>query len=159
MANHDETLQDHSHLARMGMATAYGDHRRFGGPAAVAEQRTSQRVHPQLDCPIQVDINGPDFIDVLVATDISANGMGLQVDHEFAGCNLDELVSIIIQLPYPVNESISVMGRIIHLSDHNFGVHFVGVESAASEKIQRYVSFRSGDMPFWRKYLIPWFGH
>ena len=159
MANYDETLQDHSHLARMGMATAYDDHRMHGGAAAVAEQRNEHRVHPQLECPIRVDINGPDFIDVLIATDISPGGLGLQVDHEFAGCNLDELVSIIIQLPYPVNESVSVMGRIIHLSDNNFGVQFVGVESTASDKIRRYVSFRSGDLPFWRKYLIPWFGH
>lgn len=159
MANHDETLQDHSHLARMAMATAYGDHRKYGVPTAVAEQRIEQRVHPQLECPIRVDINGPDFIDVLMATDISVSGMGLKVDHEFSGCNLDELVSIIIQLPYPVNESVTVMGRIIHLSDNNFGVLFVGLEGAAGEKIRRYVSFRTGDLPFWKKYLIPWFGH
>jgi len=108
----------------------------------VREQRRHNRVETTFDAPVCIDINGEDFIEVLSAVDISEGGMGLNVVHRFEGCNLDDLVSMIVQLPAPVNSHFSAMGRIMHISNDAFGVAFVGLQEPARQKIRLYMDSR-----------------
>jgi len=106
------------------------------------EQRHYSRVETTPDAPVRIDINGEDFIDVLSAVDISEGGLGLEVQHRFRGCNLDDLVSMIVQLPAPVSRHFSVMGRIMHISNDTFGVSFVGLSGAGRNLIRDYIKSR-----------------
>lgn len=124
----------------------------------VTASRQFDRVEPEHGQPIRVDFNGDDFIDVLEATDISCGGLGVTVPHGFDGCNLDSLVSLIIQLPDPVNECVSVKGQVIHLNEARFGVAFVTMNPSAQEKIQEYIDYRLGVRPSWRARFDHWFG-
>jgi len=106
------------------------------------EQRYYNRVEIDVDAPVRIDINGEDFIDVLSAVDISEGGLGLKVKHRFEGCNLDDLVSMIVQLPAPVSRHFSVMGRIMHISNDSFGVSFVGLSDASRNLVRSYIKSR-----------------
>ena len=106
------------------------------------EQRHYSRVETTAAAPVRIDINGEDFIDVVSAVDISEGGMALNVPHRFKGCNLDVLVSMIVQLPAPVSAHFTVMGRIMHISNDAFGVAFVGLSEAARNHIRRYIKSR-----------------
>jgi hypothetical protein len=108
----------------------------------MSEQRRHSRVAAATTAPVRIDINGKDFIEVLSAVDISEGGMGLSVSHRFEGCNLDDLVSMIVQLPAPVNSHFSVMGHIMHISNDAFGVAFVGLPQAARQQIRTYIASR-----------------
>jgi len=106
------------------------------------EQRRHSRVETSNEAPVRIDINGEDFIDVLAAVDISEGGMGLNVPHRFEGCNLDDLVSMIVQMPGPENNYFSAMGRIMHISNDAFGVAFVGLSEVARQQIRAYITSR-----------------
>jgi len=106
------------------------------------EQRHHDRVEIDADAPVRIDINGEDFIDVLSAVDISEGGLRLKVKHRFEGCNLDDPVSMVIQLPLPVSRHFSVMGRIMHISDDSFGVSFVGLSDDSRKLIRSYIRSR-----------------
>jgi len=112
------------------------------GFTASHEQRRHSRVEMVADAPVRIDIIGEDFIDVLSAVDISEGGLGLNVPHRFEGCNLDDLVSMIVQLPAPVDGYFSVMGRIMHVSNDAFGAAFVGLPDMARQQIRAYISSR-----------------
>ena len=120
---------------------------------AVTGRRRYVRVAPLADEPIAVDINGADFIDVLCALDISEGGLGIRVAHCFRQCRIDERVPMIVTLPKPVDASISVSGRIRHLSGERFGVQFVDLAPRDRRLIQRYVKFRLRIPGFWRGML------
>jgi hypothetical protein len=118
----------------------------FGGVdmmgLSMRDQRRHNRLDTTADAPVRIDINGEDFIEVLSAVDISEGGMGLNVRHRFEGCNLDGLVSMIVQLPAPVNSYFSAQGRIMHISNDAFGVAFVGLPAPARQKIRQYMDSR-----------------
>lgn len=104
-----------------------------------SDKRIFRRLSPPAIWPVQVDINGEDFIEVAQATDISEGGLGLCVPHHFEGCGLDDLVQLIIELPVPEKSYFTVMGRIVHLADDFFGVVFIGLNERARLQIQLYM--------------------
>jgi len=118
--------------------------------------RRCSRVVPSAEQPIRVDINGDGFIDVLEATDISPGGLGVMVPHGFKGCNLNSLVSLIIQLPFPVNKHIKAIGKVIHLNEKNFGISFVNMSRGEEDRIQAYIDFQSGVHQTWLQRFSHW---
>jgi c-di-GMP-binding flagellar brake protein YcgR len=105
------------------------------------KRRAHPRVHPKPGEPIEVQLMGTDFLDVLDVRDISAGGVGLLVPHLFEGCNIDAQIDVIIALPR--ERSFMVRGVIRHVSNGNlFGVQFTDLPDSARSRIQRYVAAR-----------------
>ena len=86
------------------------------------ELRRHPRVIPEKGHPVLVDISGDGFIDILPALDISLGGIGIQVPHNFDGCNTETLVDCLVTLPRPVNYTIRAQGKIIHIRQNLFGL-------------------------------------
>ena len=61
--------------------------------------RPELRVCPTPEAPVEVQVVGPNSIDVLRARDVSQNGVGLFVPHRFEGCEIDSDVQLVITLP------------------------------------------------------------
>ena len=119
------------------------------------------RVEPEEGNPIRVDINGDGFIDVFNATDISQNGIGVQVPHKFADCKTQSEVSLIISLPPPTSHNIRVNGVIRHVDSQQFGIMFTDITLDDQEKIREYVHFRlrptaPAKAKFWDRFF-DWF--
>jgi hypothetical protein len=127
----------------------------------VKKLRKFVRVEPEEGLPIRVDINGDGFIDVVNATDISQNGIGVQIPHQFANCKTQSEVSLIISLPDPVPCSITVNGIIRQVFSKQFGIMFTDLNLADQEKIRRYVHHRlrptiTRKRTFWDRFF-DWF--
>jgi c-di-GMP-binding flagellar brake protein YcgR len=104
-------------------------------------RRAHPRVHPKPGEPIEVQLIGTDFLDVLDVRDISAGGLGLQVPHLFEGCNLDVQLDVVITLPR--ERSFMARGVIRHISNGTlFGLEFTNLSTAARSRIERYVAAR-----------------
>jgi hypothetical protein len=104
-------------------------------------RRAHPRVHPKPGEPIEVQLMGTDFLDVLDVRDISAGGLGLQVPHLFAGCNIDAQLDVIIALPH--ERSFMVRGVIRHISKGSlFGLEFTDLPASARARLDRYVAAR-----------------
>ena len=110
--------------------------------AEAKKLRKYVRVEPEEQNPIRVDVNGDGFIDVFNATDISQNGIGVQVPHKFADCKTQSEVSLIISLPNPTPASIRVNGVIRHVDSQQFGIMFTDITPEDQEKIRDYVHYR-----------------
>jgi c-di-GMP-binding flagellar brake protein YcgR len=107
------------------------------------EKRCYIRVKPKDDEPVEIQLIGANFIDVLNAKDISEGGVGIFVEHDFEGCKIGGLIDIIVKLPQ-IN-SYKVKGRIIHkhiADSHFFGVEFVDISEEARKFIRKYVEKR-----------------
>jgi len=120
-------------------------------------RRKHIRIEPKAGQPIQVNINGEDFIDITNAVDISLGGVGLKVPHEFKGCELARQVSFIIDLPTePKKQCVQVHGRILHVSGQRFGVSFTDMSKANRQKIKKYIGGRIKEESWfgWVKYSL-----
>jgi hypothetical protein len=63
------------------------------------EKRRYVRVKPKPEEPVEVQLMGSNFIDVLYAKDISEGGIGIIVEHDFKDYDIGGLIDIIITLP------------------------------------------------------------
>ncbi|MES2673302.1 MAG: PilZ domain-containing protein [Pseudomonadota bacterium] len=105
--------------------------------------RDGIRIVPPANEPIQININGENFIDILQANDISLGGIGITVSHGFKNCNLNAMVSFIIELPIDEKKSIvKVQGIITHVSGNRFGVAFKNLPEMSRFTIKKYIASR-----------------
>jgi len=111
-------------------------------------RRQHIRVQPERGRPIEVDINGEDFIEVLRAVDVSMGGMGIDVAHRFKGCRINRSVSVIVTLPTSGGRGFQVDGRIRHVKDRRFGIQFVGLADADHKQLKRYIASRLTGAPW-----------
>lgn len=108
--------------------------------AKKSNQRAAPRVKPPKAAAVEVQIMGTDHLDVLPARDISVSGIGVQVPHRFAGCDLGTEVELVITLPGL--RSFKAYGIIRHWSgsssDH-FGVQFTRIDARHVSAISSYI--------------------
>lgn len=114
-----------------------------------SERRHYLRVIPDQQHPIRVDINGANFIDVLHAIDISQGGLGMQVSHGFNGCDLEDRVSFVIDIPLPRHALVHCSGRIKHVSGNRFGVRFDPLPESVSAHIRAYIAVHVKQESWW----------
>ena len=103
-------------------------------------RRAHSRVRPKPEEPIEVQLIGSDFLEILEVRDISEGGLGLQVPHQFAGSDLATQVDVIITLPG--QRPFSARGVIRHANGTMFGVEFTDLRAQARSRILTYVAAR-----------------
>ena len=107
--------------------------------------------------PINININGENFIEILQANDISVGGVCITVEHGFKNCNLNATVSFIIELPIDEKKKIiKVQGVIKHLSGNRFGVAFKNIPEMARFTIKKYIAARIKEESLieWMRYKV-----
>ncbi len=122
-----------------------------------SDRRKNRRIVPSPKEPINININGENFIDILKANDISIGGIGITVPHGFRKCNLNELVLFVIELPIKGKKKfITVQGIIKHVAGERFGVEFKNMTEMARFLIQIYISSRIKEESIieWMRYKI-----
>ena len=107
--------------------------------------RRHSRVKPSVAHPIQVQINGEGFIEVLRARDISLGGLGVHVSHHFDGCDIHSEVELVVKLPG--EKPFVTRGQIRNISAKSdsaglYGVEFVALSPEASARLDAYVARR-----------------
>ncbi len=109
----------------------------------IKEKRRFVRVPVENNRPIEVQIMGNFFLDVLNAKDVSTRGVGVYVHHEFKGCNINDEVNLVLTLN---NErSFNAKGVIIHSSIESkryFSVEFTEISSENRKLIYDYIHAR-----------------
>lgn len=115
---------------------------RFSAAAFLNPTRDNTRVTTRRGAPVEIQVMGRGTLDVLHARNVSQTGIGFYVAHDFAGCDLDETVELVITLPY--ERPFLTRGTIKHLTDgtnegHHFGVHFSNLSADHLEKIRNYI--------------------
>jgi len=107
------------------------------------EKRRFQRVRPAPSAPIEVQVMGGAFLEVLHAQDISVGGMAVLVPHGFSDDELSETVQLIISMP--AARSFKATARIRHIertgSGGKFGIEFAELDAAHRAHIARYVDW------------------
>jgi hypothetical protein len=111
----------------------------------VKDKRVHKRVVPAPSKPIEVQLVGEGFIELVNARDISVGGIAIFVPHNFAGYNIDAEVQVILTLPK--GRSLQARGRIRHLSgkpglDGFFGIQFNQISADGIQQIEKYVDGR-----------------
>lgn len=85
---------------------------------------------------------GNGFLEVLRARDISVGGLGISVPHDFAGCDINSEVDLIVTLGR--SRPFKTRGVIRHASrsgnDHVFGVQFSALAPEHLRAIESYVA-------------------
>ena len=107
------------------------------------EKRQHVRVETEFECPIEVQIMGDIFLEVLNAKDISTTGIGVHVSHEFRGYNIEDEVNLILTLCNEI--PFNAKGVIIHSNVTNkgyFSIEFTGITSENKKLIYDYVHSR-----------------
>jgi hypothetical protein len=101
-------------------------------------------VRPDPATPVRVDIMGNGFLEVLGARDVSVGGLGISVPHDFAGCDTDSAVELIITLGR--TRPFKTRGVIRHNTragaDHVFGIQFTSLTPEQVQLIEAYVASR-----------------
>jgi hypothetical protein len=103
-----------------------------------------KRVRPDPDRPVEVQVMGPDDLDVLYARDISEAGIGVFMPHGFDASRLHAQVELIVHLP---DTSPFVAAGILRHRTVNgplafFGVEFTRVADSARQSLRSYVQAR-----------------
>lgn len=111
------------------------------------------RAVPEEEHPIHLDINGENFIEVLTAVSISQKGIGISVPHGFKGCKIYNEVELVLSLPYPINQSILIFGKIKYINSLKFGISFNKMSSESKKIIREYIQYRIKDEPFYIRLL------
>lgn len=114
-------------------------------------KRRHVRVRPEPGRPITVDINGQNFVDVLPVRDISEGGLSVDVPHGFHGCQINDPVDLVVNLPEPIISSFSTTGKIKHISQQNFGVVFLAMNQQHKQTTRRYVAHRLRHRSWWKR--------
>jgi c-di-GMP-binding flagellar brake protein YcgR len=112
-------------------------------------QRKNERVVPDESDPIEVQIMGDGFLEILTAKDIGPGGVGIYVEHGFQGLNIIRDVEIVISIPG--EKSFKARGVIKHkrqLSNYHsekqdfFGILFTQICNKHRQLLERYVEER-----------------
>jgi hypothetical protein len=122
-----------------------------------SDRRNTIRIVPDDHEPINININGENFIDILKANDIGVGGVGITVPHGFQKCNLNSLVSFIIELPIDGKKKfIKVQGVIKHLNGNRFGVAFKNMPEMARFTIRKYIAskIKEESLMEWVRYKV-----
>jgi hypothetical protein len=116
--------------------------RRSAEAQAVDAERI--RVRPDPHRPVEVQVMGPGFLDVLHARDVSEGGLGVWVPHSFEGCDLRAAVELIVTLPgTPSFHAAGILRhRTIDGSLQFFGVELTRISTRAHEALKAYVLTR-----------------
>lgn len=92
--------------------------------------------------PVEVQLVGTNFIEVLAAVDLSEGGVGVRVPYAFEGYDLNRQVDVILTLPG--QRPFLARGRIRSKSarggEHVFGVEFTYVADAGRPAIAAFVA-------------------
>lgn len=113
-------------------------------PPIKAEQQQDQRQHPRVrplpSRPVEVQIMGSTFLEVLTVEDISIGGVGVLVPHGFRLGDFDQTVQLIIALPghRPFKAEAVIRHQRGAKDNSKFGVEFVRVGDPAA--VQAYVA-------------------
>lgn len=105
------------------------------------ECRGSARVRPPPGAQVQVQIMGPNSLDIVNARDISATGIGVWVPHGFEPATLDSEIELVITLPG--ERPFLACGALRHASDRPgayFGVELTQVADRHRDRIRAYVA-------------------
>jgi c-di-GMP-binding flagellar brake protein YcgR len=107
--------------------------------ASAAEHRKHQRVLPLPGRPVEIQLMGGEFLDVLSAKDISQGGVAVTVPHGFAGTSIADEIELIVKLPG--RSAFLARGVIRHLgtAGTSFGVEFTSVPEEARRKLAQYI--------------------
>jgi len=73
---------------------------------------------------------------------ISKEGMAMLVPTGFEGCNLDDVIVILVKLPEPVNYSFSTTAKVVHRQDNKCGVLFTNLIKEDEESLFSYIEHR-----------------
>jgi hypothetical protein len=106
--------------------------------------RIHRRVKPHPAQPIELQVLGNGFIEVLKARDISIGGIGVHVPHGFAGCDINSELQILVKLPGA--KPFMASARVRNLSktggNTSFGVEFLNLSKWGQERVNQYVTQR-----------------
>jgi hypothetical protein len=109
------------------------------------ERRQSPRVEPDPFHPVEVQIMGSGFLEIVEAADLGVGGVGFYLPHGVDGSLLNTPVEIIITLPRA--RSIHLRGVLCHLDPNSdpcrLGVRFARLPPNAAALIQRYVDLNA----------------
>jgi len=111
------------------------------------DKRRHVRVQPEKKRPVEININGQNFLTIIYANDISEGGIGIIVPEKFKGCKINNNVSLVITLPKPFKKSFLVTGRIIHVINEKFGVEFLDLTKENRRILKKYINSRLQDEP------------
>jgi len=115
---------------------------RFSATALLDPIRSEHRATPRRGAPVEVQVMGSRSLDVFHARNLSQTGIGVYVPHDFAGCDFDEEVELVITLPG--ERSFLARGMIKHRTDsgsdgHHFGLHFTRISRRDRMRIRDLV--------------------
>lgn len=102
-------------------------------PSVKAELQHDQRQHPRVrplpSRPVEVQIMGSTFLEVLTVEDISVGGVGVRVPHGFRLGDFDQTVQLIVALPghRPFKAAAVIRHQRGAQDSSKFGVEFVSV--------------------------------
>ncbi len=106
-----------------------------------SEQRKHPRVLPLVRKPVEIQLMGSDFLEVLVAHDISVGGVGIRVDHPFSGYDLSVEIQLLIKLPG--KRSFIAQGLVRHKATKDgweiYGVEFTRLPPEGEADLAAYV--------------------
>ena len=106
------------------------------------DRRRHLRVVPEPGRPIEVQIMGPGYLEIVDATNIAVAGVGVFIPHWVASEYVDTPVEIILTLPRcrPVH----LRGIIRHYDDEidpaRLGIEFVRLPPKVRDLLERYVA-------------------
>ncbi len=111
------------------------------------EKRREIRVTPDLLEPVEVQIMGKDFLDVLTARDVGKNGIGVNIPEGYASTNVMDEVLLIISIPG--HRSFDAIGSIKHTdgekpckNDLGLGILFTKIRAADRQTLEKYIDAR-----------------
>jgi len=104
----------------------------------------NDRVVPDTEHPVEVQVMGPGFLDILYARDVSEGGLGLFVSHGFRGCDLEGEVELVVTLPS--RKCFGARGIIRHRTEHEderfFGLEFTQLSEHNRLALREFVDVR-----------------
>jgi hypothetical protein len=105
------------------------------------DKRRFPRVQPHPAKPVEVQLMGSNFLEVVPAADISEAGIGIQLHHGVEGYDFDHVIEMVVTIPG--QRPFVVRGRVRSKSlrgmDHVLGVEFVRLGDADRRTVSRYV--------------------
>jgi hypothetical protein len=103
-----------------------------------AQKRTTVRVYPD---PIEIQLYGTAFLEVVQAKDISLGGVGIMVPHKFEGYDISGEVELLIKLPgaRPFKARGIIRHRSVGSRGDLFGVQFTELPPLSKERVNAYV--------------------
>jgi hypothetical protein len=110
------------------------------------KHRAYPRARPRADQPIEVQIVGDGFLEMVKARDIGVGGLSVHVPHHFEGCNIHSEVQLVVKLPN--QKPFLARGFIRHRAGRGvmedfFGLEFSKLGPDDATRIEQYVSKRT----------------